>query len=96
LEDRVNPKPREIFRMVFCGVREPGLVGAICSRTLCPNGIVSECIFLGRSADGHRLTNEELDRWIATFPIEKPDGIIRPVRLPDCTVPIPDGEVRRA
>jgi hypothetical protein len=50
--------------------REPGLERATCLREWWPNDIVHESVILGRSKDGHKLTDEELDAWVATFPIE--------------------------
>jgi len=40
-----------------------------------------ESVVLGKSSDGHELTKEELDQWVASFPIEAEDGI-RCIPLP--------------
>ena len=86
LEDQLAPadvKPRACFRIMLRRVdRTDGLEGATCRRTLCSDGTVSESVVLGESLDGRELTDAELDAWVATFPIEAPDGVIRPRRLP--------------
>jgi hypothetical protein len=43
---------------------------------------VSEPVALGTSSDGRDLTDDELDRWGASFPIEEQEDGIRPVPLP--------------
>jgi hypothetical protein len=79
LEDRFAPaerKPRDYFRIVLIRLdRIPGLEGATCHRTWWPNHTVHESVVLGRSSDSHELTKEELDQWVAGFPIEAEDGI---------------------
>jgi len=35
-----------------------------------------------KSSDGHEVTAEELDQWMASFPIEEEDGILRCIPLP--------------
>jgi hypothetical protein len=37
---------------------------------------------LGTSSDGHELTAEELDAWVASFPIELMETVLRPFILP--------------
>ncbi|MGA3074632.1 MAG: hypothetical protein ABSG56_13160 [Bryobacteraceae bacterium] len=85
LEDRFAPaerKPRDYFRIVLIRLdRIPGLEGATCHRTWWPNHTVHESVVLGRSSDSHELTKEELDQWVAGFPIEAEDGI-RCIPLP--------------
>src|SRR5580658_7206990 len=86
LENRfeaADGKPRHYQRMVVIRLdRMPGLEGATCLRTLLPDGTVSESVVLGRSRTGRDVSPEELERWVASFPIEKADGRIRPRRLP--------------
>ena len=77
LEDQLGPadgKPRDRFRLVLrpAGLRNPALEGATCRRTLCPNGTVLESVEFSRSSDGRELTQEELDQWVACFPVEAP------------------------
>jgi hypothetical protein len=42
---------------------------------------VHESVVLGTSSDGHEVTAEELDTWVASFPIEEENGI-RCIPLP--------------
>ena len=80
LEDQFGPterKPRDYSRIVLIRLdRIPGLEGAMCRRTWWPNGTVHKSVVLGKSSDGHELTKEELDQWVASFPIEEENGII--------------------
>ncbi len=75
LESRIAPadrKPRVTSRLVLRGVdRIPGLEGAACWRTLLPDGTVSESVVLGTSSTGRAVSEEELDLWVAGFPIEE-------------------------
>ncbi len=86
LEDRFGPadrKPRVTSRSVLRGVdRIQGLVGAACWRTLLPDGTVSESVVLGTSRDERAVTEEDLDRWVAGFPIEEQWHGIRLRQLP--------------
>jgi hypothetical protein len=75
LEDRLAPaehKPRKLMRIVVtqCG-SNPGLDGAECTRTLCEDGTLLEVVKLlgDRKAPG-QLTDEELELWVASFPID--------------------------
>ena len=75
LEDQFGPadgKARDCFRLVVqpAGLRNPGLAGATCRRTLCPNGTVLESVEFRTSSNGPELTQEELDKWVASFPVE--------------------------
>jgi hypothetical protein len=75
LEDRFAPadgQQRERFRIVLqpAGLRTPDLESSTCRRKLWPNGIVSETVELGTSSNGRELTDDELDKWIAGFPVE--------------------------
>ena len=76
LEDQFGPadgKPWERFRLV---VRLAGKMfdseSATCRRTLCPNGTVLESVQFRTSRNGPELTQEELDMWVASFPVETP------------------------
>lgn len=75
LEDQLGPadgKPRKTFRIVLRRLdRIPGLEGAMCRRTMWPNGTVSENVVFGTSRSGRELTHEELDQWVGSFPIER-------------------------
>jgi hypothetical protein len=76
-------EPRKTFRvMLGPSSRELDLENSWCQRTLCADGTVSESITLATGTDGREVTDEELDEWIATFPIEVPDGRIHLRRLP--------------
>lgn len=76
LEDQFAPadqKARKCFRLVVCryGEKTTSLKDAKCKRTLCPDGTVSELVELFGSNEGpDSVTAEELDQWVATFPIE--------------------------
>ena len=50
--------------------RNPDLEGATCRRTLCPNGTVLESVEFTTRNDDRELTQEELDKWVASFPVE--------------------------
>ena len=60
---------REPIRVVISAVGSPlNLEKSTCERTLAANGLLTEFVHLdGRRAD---LTDEELNRWIASFPME--------------------------
>jgi len=75
LEGHFGPadrKPRKYLRYVVQRMEgKPGLENATCSRTLWPDGTVLEMVRLGERGEGQEeLTDEELDRWVASFPIE--------------------------
>ena len=36
-----------------------------------PDGTVSESFVMGTSGSGRAVTDEELDAWVASFPIEE-------------------------
>jgi hypothetical protein len=65
-------KPRKRFRLVLrpAGLRNPSLENATCRRTLCPNGTVLESVEFTTRSNGRELTQEELDKWFASFPVE--------------------------
>jgi hypothetical protein len=73
LEDRFGSpdKSRHHFRLVFSSIgREESLEDATCRRTFWPNGTLFEMVNLKGSKEGHgRLSDEELDRWVESFPI---------------------------
>jgi hypothetical protein len=79
LEDLFAPaerKPRDYFRIVLRRLdRKPGLEGATCRRTWWPDDTVNENVVLGTRHGGRDLTDEELDEWVQSFPIEQEDGI---------------------
>lgn len=85
LEDQFWPpavKPRSRFRMIARWVdpdapavrrqdRQPSFEKATCRRSLCPDGTLFEVVRLDKIyEDGDQPTDEELNRWIASFPIE--------------------------
>ena len=85
LEDQFWPpaaQPRTRFRVVVSmrdpdapavrrPSREPSFEKATCKRTLCPDGTLWEVVHLDKiGEDGERPTDDELNSWIAGFPIE--------------------------
>ena len=70
---QVTWNPRKRLSIVVSSVdRTSSLENATCTRTLCPNGTLLEVVRLDRSRPGrHELTDEELERWIETFPIDR-------------------------
>ena len=74
LEDRFGSraKPRDRFRLVISRIgRGESLENASCSRTIWPNGTLFEMVRLnGNRAGLGALSDEELDRWVDSFPIE--------------------------
>ena len=75
LEVRFAPrdKPRERVRLVVHALGpEEGLQNATCQRTLGANGSLVEAVRLNGSGDG--LTDEDLDRFVESFPIEPAGG----------------------
>jgi hypothetical protein len=85
LEERLEAegKPRKTFRiMTRPKGRELDLENSSCQRTLCADGTVCESITLAEAKDGREVTDEEVEEWVATFPIEVPDGRIRMRPLP--------------
>jgi hypothetical protein len=67
-----NRKPRQTFRIVVRSTyRTPSLETVTCGRTLCPAGTLMELVEFDASREGHdALTSEQLDEWIAGFPVE--------------------------
>ncbi|MGA2186807.1 MAG: hypothetical protein ABSH47_27680 [Bryobacteraceae bacterium] len=77
LEDQFVPpdqKARKCFRLIVCRYgAKTSLKDAKCKRTLGPDGTVMELVELYGSNDGpESVTAEELDQWVAGFPIEVP------------------------
>ena len=75
LEDQfgaVSGKPRRRLRMMISMAgAEPSLDDATCRRTLWPDGTLFELVEFNRHNDGpDELTDEELDRWVETFPVQ--------------------------
>jgi hypothetical protein len=75
LEDRLRPegwKPRGQWRYLICvsGARRR-LEGASCQRSLWPDGTLFEMVmFPEHSAGADEVTDDELERWIASFPVQ--------------------------
>ena len=74
LEDRFGfrAKPRDRFRLVISRMgRGESLENATCSRTIWPSGTLFELVRLnGNRAGIGALSDEELDRWVDSFPIK--------------------------
>jgi hypothetical protein len=69
-QQRFGPAAREPFRVVInSGVSPLNLAASTCTRTLCPNGVVTEGVTMEGTRQG--LSDEELEAFIATFPIER-------------------------
>jgi hypothetical protein len=70
---QVTLTPRKRLSIVVIRVdRKPSLEGATCTRTLCPDGTLMEVVRLDQSRPGrHELTDDEVERWIETFPIDR-------------------------
>jgi hypothetical protein len=76
---QLTGNPRDRFRLVMRRLdRKPGLENATCRRTLWPNGTVFEMVWLNKRDDrAGEPTAEELDKWVATFPVEALPGQAR-------------------
>jgi hypothetical protein len=79
LEDHssvAGSKPRKVQCIVLrCMDREPSLEGAKCSRMLCPNGTLIEMVRFDRCRAGReRLSEEALDRFVESFPVQNSGG----------------------
>jgi len=84
LEDQFVPpdqKARKCLRLIVCRYgAKTSLENATCKRTLGPDGTVMELVELYGSNEGpERVTAEELDRWVASFPIEVPARMERAI-----------------
>lgn len=79
LEHRLTPArgPLQRFRVVVsCIDRERSLEGATCQRTRVPGGAVWETIDFGDCRKGGKsFTEEELESWIDSFPIQAPVAV---------------------
>jgi hypothetical protein len=69
-----NPNAR--LRLI---VREAGSMGSLdgapCKRTQCEGGQLLELVCLGQCRqDSQQLSDEQLNRWIESFPIYRVDG----------------------
>ena len=74
LEDQFgsSDRPRRHLRMVIkmAGPR-PSLEDATCKRTLWTDGTLFEMVqFNKHNEEPDELTDEELDRWVESFPIQ--------------------------
>ena len=70
LERRRRAIAKEPIRVIIgsvCG--EPNLANSTCRRTLSANGQLTEVIYMNGGIDG--FANEDLERFIASFPIER-------------------------
>ena len=93
LEDQfgaADRQPRNYSRMVLqpAGLCKPDLENSTCRRTLWPNGTVHESIVLVPGNNGRELSDDELDRWVASFPIEEQEDGLHPVPLPTSSIPV--------
>jgi hypothetical protein len=62
-------QPRETLRVVVrCVCGPPRLETSKCTRTLGRNGLLTEVVELDGGREG--LTDEDLDRFIRSFPVE--------------------------
>jgi hypothetical protein len=85
LEDQLGAadgKPRKRFPTMIQphGRGKIDLDNSTCHGTLCADGTVSESIFLVGGHNARQITDAKLEAWIDSFPIEVPDGCIRPTR----------------
>ena len=73
LEDQVAcvDRPRRRIRLVVCDLGDTlSLEGATCQRALCSDGTLLEMVCFNRhNAGPDPLTDEELDRWVESFPV---------------------------
>jgi hypothetical protein len=75
LEDRfgrANGRPRRCLRMMISMAgAKPSLEDATCRRTLWSDGTLFEMVeFRKHNAGRDELTDEELDRWLESFPVD--------------------------
>ena len=74
LEHRLRPagwKPRGLLRyLVSRSGSKRTLEGATCQRSLWPDGTLFEMVmFPEHNAGAAEVTDDEMERWIATFPV---------------------------
>ena len=76
LEQRREAATKEPFRLIIRPVFGPtNLANSTCTRTLAPDGSLMEIVHLdGNGAD---LSDDELERFIASTPIQTPTGYNR-------------------
>ena len=79
LEDRFRPagwKPRGVWRyLVSMSGSKLSLEGATCQRSLWSDGTLFEMVlFPEHHAGADEVTDDELERWIATFPVQGLDA----------------------
>ena len=74
LEDQIASvdRPRRHIRLVVCDSgAKLSLEGATCQRALCSDGTLLEMVCFNRhNAGPDPLTDEELDRWVESFPMQ--------------------------
>jgi hypothetical protein len=71
LEQRRSQISKEPFRVLIRTVCGPlNLATSSCERRLGQDGQLTDLVHLDGGRDG--LTDEQLEKWIATFPIEAP------------------------
>jgi hypothetical protein len=82
-------KPRKTSRIAIGPLDgKVDLANSTCQRTLCADGSVSESLVLFSGNKAREITDDELEEWVGGFPIEVPDGRIRPRRLPPPPAPV--------
>jgi hypothetical protein len=64
-------EPRKLLRVLkgMAGARR-SLDGATCQRSLWPDGTLLEAVRFHKHNQVPEVTDDELERWIATFPAE--------------------------
>jgi hypothetical protein len=72
LEAQRHSAEQELFRIVMSSPWPTDLTRATCSRARCDNGSLTEVVFLNGSRDG--ISDEDLERFIESFPIEVQGG----------------------
>jgi hypothetical protein len=81
VEDQLGPKvqrdfvrnPRQRLRLVVARMDRPlNLATSRCTRTLSPDGFLMEIVRLNGICTG--LGEEELERFVASFPIQMPES----------------------
>jgi hypothetical protein len=66
---RHGPVPGHLRLVIGSVCGPPNLATSTCTRTLGPDGALTEVVHLDGSRDG--LTSEDLERFIGSFPIER-------------------------
>jgi len=75
LEDQLTPadrKPLKCSRTIIQKWKRcpTSLENARCKRALCPDGTLSELVELEGSDEDLPFTDQALDNWVASFPVE--------------------------